>query len=140
LGKSSYDHSDFALDHDSSYLQRAAQGIGRGDTMAGPDEQAQTGELQKISWWDRAEAVADSLAGPVVVALRGCLHGHLSWPVALRGYAYRVCLSCGAKRLFDENTFTAYGPFCYDFNELIAPEKSTETESHPEKDLQHPTP
>jgi hypothetical protein len=50
--------------------------------------------------------------------------------VTVRGYSYRVCLSCGAKRLFDENTFIGYGPFRYDLNELIALEKAAKLQSH----------
>ena len=49
----------------------------------------------------------------------------------MQGYSYQVCLSCGAKRLFNEQTFSAYGPFRYDLNELIARGKSDRPESHP---------
>jgi hypothetical protein len=93
-------------------------------------EQGKSEKPRKSSWWWPAEAVANSLAGAVVVAFRGCWHGHLGWPVTVQGYSYRVCLSCGAKRLFDENTFIAYGPFRYDLNELIAFEKSSKPKSH----------
>jgi hypothetical protein len=102
-------------------------------------EQEKSGKPRKINWWWPAEAVASSLAGAVVVAFRGCFHSRLSWPVAVHGYSYRVCLSCGAKRLFDEETFTAYGPFRYDLNELVAAEKSIKPESHPLESVQHPT-
>jgi hypothetical protein len=44
----------------------------------------------------------------------------MSWPIGVEGYSYQVCLSCGVKRLFDEKTFRAYGPFHYDLNELTA--------------------
>lgn len=81
-------------------------------------------KVRKTSWWWPAEAVANSLAEAVVVAFRGCWHSHMSWPVAVKGYSYQVCLNCGAKRLFDEKTFSAYGPFRYDLNELVVPEKS----------------
>ncbi len=100
-------------------------------------------KLKKTNWWWAAEAVANSLAGAVVVAFRGCWHSHMSWPVALRGYSYQVCLSCGAQRLFDEETFSAYGPFRYDLNELISPEKSAKSEPHrleseDEQNISHP--
>lgn len=85
---------------------------------------------KKINWWWPAHAVANSLAGAVVVALRGCWHGRMSWPVGIQGYSYQVCLNCGAKRLFNEDTFSAYGPFRYDLNELIAAEKSTKSPPH----------
>jgi hypothetical protein len=96
-------------------------------------------KLKKTNWWWPAEAVASSLAGAVVVAFRGCWHGHLSWPVAVHGYSYQVCLSCGAKRLFDEKTFSAYGPFRYDLNELIASEKAMKTEPLSVDDMRHPS-
>jgi hypothetical protein len=69
--------------------------------------------------------VASSLAGAAVVALRDCGHGKMSWPNGVQGYSYQVCLSCGAKRRFDEKTFSAYGPFRYGLHELIARDKST---------------
>lgn len=53
------------------------------------------------------------------MAFRGCWHSRMSWPVGVQGFSYQVCLGCGAKRLFDEKTFRAYGPFRYDLNQLI---------------------
>ena len=92
-------------------------------------EQGQPEKLKKSNWWWPAGAVATSLAGVAVVAFRGCWHRKMSWPIGIQGYSYQVCLSCGAKRLFDENTFSAYGPFRYDLNELIA---------HPVVDMERP--
>jgi hypothetical protein len=87
-------------------------------------ERQKLGRLKKSNWWWPG-VVATSLAGAAVVAFRGCWHKKMSWPVgAAQGYSYQVCLSCGAKRLFDERTFSAYGPFRYDLNELIVWEKS----------------
>jgi hypothetical protein len=105
-------------------LQKATPNQHLGDTMMDTVEQGSGERNGKTHWWWRAEAVANSLAGAVVVAFRGCWHGHMSWPVAIQGYSYQVCLSCGAKRLFDERTFSAYGPFCYDLNELMASGKN----------------
>jgi hypothetical protein len=101
-------------------------------------EPEKSGKIKKIHWWRPAEALANSLAGAVEVAFRGCWHRHLGWPVAVHGYAYRVCLNCGAKRLFDENTFTAYGPYRYDLNELIASQKAPKSENPPMENLPHP--
>jgi len=42
------------------------------------------------------------------------LHRNMSWPLSVQGSSYRVCLGCGIKRLFDEPTFTSYGPYSYD--------------------------
>jgi len=44
--------------------------------------------------------------------------------VRAQEYSYQVCLGCGIKRLFDEKTFRAYGPFSYDLNRLITQERS----------------
>jgi hypothetical protein len=76
-------------------------------------------KLKKSNWWWPG-VMATSLAGAAAMAFRGCWHGKTSWPVAERGYSYRVCLNCGAMRLFDETTFSSYGPFRYDLDELIA--------------------
>jgi hypothetical protein len=89
-----------------------------------PVEREKREKIRKSSWWWRG-VVATSLAGAAVVAFRGCWHGKMSWPVAVRGYSYQVCLSCGAMRLFDEKIFNAYGPFRNDLNELIDWESST---------------
>jgi len=101
-------------------------------------ERQKSEKLKKSSWWWPAGVVVTSLAGAAVVAFRGCWHRNMSWPLGVQGYSYQVCLSCGAMRLFDDNTFSAYGPFRYDLNELIAWQKSTKPESHPVADVQHP--
>ena len=75
---------------------------------------------KKTNWRWPFGVMATGLAGVAVVALRGCWHRRMSWPVRGQGYAYQVCLGCGAKRLFDEEKFRAYGPFRYELNELIA--------------------
>jgi len=41
---------------------------------------------------------------------------------------YQVCLSCGSKRLSNEETCSACGRFRCDWNELISPEKSAKSE------------
>jgi hypothetical protein len=69
------------------------------------------------------EAVANSPAGVVVVAFRECWHSRMSWPIP-----YQVCLSCGSKWLFNEETFSACGRSRYDLNELISSEKSAKSE------------
>lgn len=87
-------------------------------------------KLRKSMWWWPAGVVASGLASAAaVVAFRGCWHSKMGWPVGVQGYSYQVCLSCGAMRLFDEKTFTGYGPFRNDLNELIAWERSTKSGS-----------
>ncbi len=96
-------------------------------------EQGKPVKLKKYSrWWPGV--VASSLAGAAVAAFRGCWHRRMSWPIGVQGYSYQVCLSCGAKRLFDEQTFTGYGPFRYDLNELTAWERSKNPRSGPAAD------
>ena len=75
-------------------------------------------KLKSSRWWPTG--VATSLTEAAVVALRGCWHRRMSWPIEVQGYKYQVCLGCGIKRLFNETTFSAYGPFRYDLDELIA--------------------
>jgi hypothetical protein len=47
-------------------------------------------------------------------------------------------LGCGAKRLFDEERFRAYGPYRYDLNELIAWSDTDKAESAPEARRERP--
>ena len=75
---------------------------------------------RKSSWLWPAGVAATGIAGLLLLALRGCWHRRMSWPVRVQGHAYQVCLGCGIKRLFDEKRFCSYGPFRYDLNELIA--------------------
>lgn len=76
-------------------------------------------EKKKSRWW-RLGLLATGLAGAGLVVLRGCWHSKMSWPVRAQEYSYQVCLSCGIKRLFDEEAFRAYGPYSYDLGRLIA--------------------
>lgn len=64
--------------------------------------------------------MATGVAGAAVVVLRGCWHSKMSWPIRVQSHSYQVCTGCGIKRLFDEQEFTAYGPYSYDLNRLIA--------------------
>jgi hypothetical protein len=84
---------------------------------------------KKFSWW-WSGVVASGLAGVAVAACKGCWHGKMGWPIGIDGYSYQVCLNCGAIRLFDEKTFSAYDPFRYDLQELIAWEKSRQARLH----------
>ncbi len=87
---------------------------------------------RKSGWWWPAGVLASSMAGAAaLVAFRGCWHSKMSWPVGVQGCSYQVCLSCGAMRLFDEKTFSAYGPFRNDLDQLLAWQKSAHPESRP---------
>jgi len=82
----------------------------------------------KRGWLWPLGLVATGFAGAVVVILRGCWHGKMSWPVRSQEYSYQVCLDCGIKRLFDEKAFQAYGPYSYDLSRLISRERSRVTQ------------
>jgi len=93
------------------------------DAVKQGHEQAKSERTTKPRWLWPVGAVATGVAGMAVLALRGCWHRRMSWPVRAQGYSYQVCVSCGVKRLFDEKRFTSYGPFRYDLNELISWER-----------------
>lgn len=82
----------------------------------------------RLKWFWPAGVIAASVTGAAVVMMRGCWHRNMSWPLSVQGSSYRVCLGCGIKRLFDEPTFTSYGPYSYDLKEL-----KTWDETHPDK-------
>jgi len=77
-------------------------------------------KIRKSIWFWPVGAAATSLAGGALLALCGCRHRRMGWPVRDQQHSYQVCLECGAKRLFDEEKFCAYGPFRNDLNDLIA--------------------
>jgi len=91
--------------------------------MSEPVVGPKTERTRKSSWWWPG-VVATSLAGVAAMALRGCWHSNMSWPLNVNGSTYQVCLNCGAMRLFDEANLKAYGPIRYDLDALIAWEKS----------------
>jgi hypothetical protein len=62
----------------------------------------------------------------------------MSWPVRAQEVAYQVCLSCGVKRLFDENRFRSYGPFSYELADLIAWQKARTPQPPPAQEVQRP--
>ncbi len=101
-------------------------------------DEIDSGQPKKPGRWWPVGVAATGLAGLVLVAIRGCWHRKMSWPVRVQGYAYQVCLGCGAKRLFDEDHFRAYGPYRYDLNELIAWRQSIEREREESLDVKRP--
>jgi len=74
---------------------------------------------KKSRWKVPLSLMATGVAGAAVLVLRGCWHRKMSWPVRYQQHSYQVCLGCGIKRLFDEKSFCAYGPYSYDLNKLI---------------------
>lgn len=80
----------------------------------------QVSEKSKRRWLWPVGLVATGLAGAALAVLRGCWHQKMSWPIRAQEHSYQVCLGCGIKRLFDEQSFSSYGPYRYDINHLIA--------------------
>jgi len=83
------------------------------------EEESKASKNKRSRWLWPVGLFATGLAGAAVV-LRGCWHGKMSWPIRAQGCAYQVCTGCGIKRLFDEKSFRAYGPYSYDLDRLIA--------------------
>jgi hypothetical protein len=77
-------------------------------------------EQKKSLWKWPLGVLAAGMAGAGMVLFRGCWHSKMSWPVRAQEHSYQVCVGCGIKRLFDEKTFRAYGPYSYDLNRLAA--------------------
>jgi len=76
-------------------------------------------DFRNTRWFWPVSVLATGVAGAAVFLFRGCWHSKMSWPVRSQGYCYQVCMSCGIKRLFDEQEFRPFGPYRYDLNELI---------------------
>jgi hypothetical protein len=85
----------------------------------------------RLRWFWPASVIAASVTGAAVVMMRGCWHRKMSWPLSVQGSSYRVCLGCGIKRLFDEPTFTSYGPYSYDLNKLKAWDEARQAQGRP---------
>jgi hypothetical protein len=81
--------------------------------------------------------MATGLAGAAVVVLRGCWHRKMSWPIRMQEHSYQVCLNCGAKRLFDEQAFRAYGPYSYDLHRLIAWDRARQRKAQHAEEAEH---
>jgi hypothetical protein len=104
--------------------------ISMGDTRKDPEQdEPQPGEAPRhhrrnLHWaWPLGLALA-ALGSAATFMLRGCWHTHMGWPIRYDDeFSYQVCMGCGIKRLFDQNSFHAYGPYGYDVHELIARER-----------------
>ena len=105
-----------------SCLHSGSWGCGRAVVDKRSEQKKKWGRLWPLG------LVATGVAGAAVVILRGCWHSKMSWPVRSQEYSYQVCLGCGIKRLFDEKSFMAYGPYSYDLNRLIAGARSQVTQ------------
>jgi len=83
---------------------------------------------QKKRHWPRwawpLGLLAAGAGGAAIFLFRGCRHSKMGWPIREGDHSYQVCLGCGIKRLFNEETFRAYGPYGYDVKELVARERA----------------
>ena len=86
------------------------------------EESLKKGRWSRLAW--PLSLLAAGVGGAAVFLLRGCWHTKMGWPSREGDYAYRVCLGCGIKRLFDEEKLRGYGPYSYDVKELIARERA----------------
>jgi hypothetical protein len=93
---------------------------------------------KKSRWKVPLGLMATGVAGAAVLVLRGCWHRKMSWPVRYQEHTYQVCLGCGIKRLFDEKSFRAYGPYSYDLNRLIAQDAASRVKRAQEEPQQRP--
>ncbi|HEX9424335.1 MAG TPA: hypothetical protein VF899_13925 [Pyrinomonadaceae bacterium] len=63
---------------------------------------------------DRARASNLGLVlGRWLGELFGCPHKEMSRPFSRQGESFRVCITCGARRQFDEKNWNMVGPFYY---------------------------
>jgi hypothetical protein len=49
-------------------------------------------------------------------AVFGCWHKRLTRPISDNESTYQTCVECGARRRFDTDSYTAFGPFYYPAN------------------------
>jgi hypothetical protein len=54
-----------------------------------------------------------SVLGSWLGDLFGCQHKEMSRPFSRQGETYRVCIGCGARRQFDQQTWNSAGPYYY---------------------------
>jgi hypothetical protein len=93
---------------------------------------------KKSRWKVPLSLMATGVAGAAVLVLRGCWHRKMSWPVRYQQHSYQVCLGCGIKRLFDEKSFCAYGPYSYDLNKLISWDLNQQAKEAGDESVQRP--
>ena len=80
--------------------------------------EATLGTLEQYSN-DDSRRIADITRGMTrgvagwLTGIFGCAHKQMSRPFSRHGESYRVCIGCGARRRFDEQTWKPHGPFYY---------------------------
>ena len=51
--------------------------------------------------------------GSWIIGIFGCAHKEMSRPFSRHGETYRVCISCGARRSFDQRTWNSSGRYYF---------------------------
>lgn len=75
---------------------------------------AALGSLETYSHSERKGLAAATVAvGRWIGERFGCAHREMSRPFSRHGETYRVCISCGARRGFDEKTWNSSGRYYY---------------------------
>ena len=75
---------------------------------------AALGTLENYSYGERKRLSNVALAvGKRIGEIFGCRHREMSRPFSRHGESYRVCISCGARRRFDEKTWNSSGRYYY---------------------------
>ena len=75
---------------------------------------AALGTLETYSQGERKRLSSVALAvGSWLSELFGCQHREMSRPFSRHGETYRVCISCGARRSFDEKTWNSSGSYYF---------------------------
>jgi hypothetical protein len=82
-------------------------------------------DLEELVAWDKARKNSSrrsaSFLAPARAAAQRRLCWHkMGWPTGDHGNSFQICVRCGALRLFDEMTFSAYGPYFDSLDELMA--------------------
>jgi hypothetical protein len=75
--------------------------------------EATLGTLERYS--NRSRGLTDVTLGvrDWLARVFGCTHKELSRPFSRHGESYRVCIACGARRGFDDQTWNSRGSFYY---------------------------
>jgi hypothetical protein len=72
------------------------------------------GTLETYSHGERKRLSSAAFAvGSWFSELFGCQHREMSRPFSRHGETYRVCISCGARRGFDEKTWNSSGSYYF---------------------------
>lgn len=66
------------------------------------------GNGERTRRWNISRALGRRLG-----AIFGCPHKEMSRPFSRQGETYRVCISCGARRNFDGETWNSSGPYYF---------------------------